>query len=70
MDGAVMLGETCAIYLRFYATVNSAFDNLHGLTDGRAFADSMKQSTNLYFGVAGPEFVSHHGINIKFSSSL
>ncbi|MFW2572114.1 DUF927 domain-containing protein [Legionella sp. 29fVS95] len=34
-----------------------AFDNLHGLTDGRAFADSMKQSTNLFYGVAGPEFV-------------
>ncbi|KTC81712.1 DUF927 domain-containing protein [Legionella brunensis] len=34
-----------------------AFDNLHGLTDGRAFADSMKQSTNLFHGVAGPEFV-------------
>jgi putative DNA primase/helicase len=34
-----------------------AFDNLHGLTDGRAFADSMKQAINQFYGVAGPEFV-------------
>ncbi|KTD14773.1 inner membrane protein [Legionella gratiana] len=33
------------------------FDTLHGLNDGRAFADSMKQSTSLNFGVAGPEFI-------------
>lgn len=34
-----------------------AFDTLHGLNDGRAFADFMKQSTSLNFGFAGPEFV-------------
>jgi putative DNA primase/helicase len=28
-----------------------AFDNLHGLADGRACADSMKQSTNQFYGV-------------------
>lgn len=34
-----------------------AFDNLHGLADGRVFADSLKKSTNLFYGVSGPAFV-------------
>jgi len=34
-----------------------AFDNLHDLTDGRTFADSMKQATSLFYGVSGPTFV-------------
>ena len=33
-----------------------AFDNLHGLANGRVFADSMKQS-DLNFGVAWPRFI-------------
>lgn len=34
-----------------------AFDNLHDLADGRAFADYMKQSTSKFYGVAGPAFI-------------
>ncbi len=34
-----------------------AFDDLHGLTDGRIFADSMKQATSLFYGLSGPAFV-------------
>ena len=37
--------------------IYGAFDDLHGLANGRAFSDSMKQYTNLFYGVAGPEFV-------------
>lgn len=36
---------------------HGAFDNLHGLSDGRAFSDDLKQSTNRYYGVAGPAFI-------------
>ena len=37
--------------LNIHATdrLYGAFDNLHGLTDGRAFADYMKQSTSFKF---------------------
>jgi putative DNA primase/helicase len=33
------------------------FDELHGQTDGRALADSLKQATGRYYGCAGPAFV-------------
>ncbi|MCC5016056.1 DUF927 domain-containing protein [Legionella sp. 31fI33] len=36
-----------------------AFDELHGLPDGRAFADYMKQSTSQNYGVAGHEFIKN-----------
>jgi putative DNA primase/helicase len=36
---------------------HGAFDNLHGLSDGRAFADDLKQSTSRYYGVTGPAFI-------------
>ncbi|CEG61858.1 DUF927 domain-containing protein [Legionella micdadei] len=35
------------------------FDNLHGLSDGRAFADSMKQATSLFYGSSGPAFIEN-----------
>lgn len=34
-----------------------AFDNLHDLPDGRSFADAMKKSTNLFYGISGPAFI-------------
>jgi putative DNA primase/helicase len=33
------------------------FDELHGLSGGRAFADSLKQATNDNYGQAGPAFL-------------
>lgn len=37
--------------------IHGAFDNLHGLSDGRVFADMMKQTTSQFYGVSGPEFL-------------
>ncbi len=37
--------------------LHGAFDNLHGLINGRAFADLMKQETSRYYGVAGQAFI-------------
>jgi len=34
-----------------------AFDALHGHTDGRAFADAIKQGAQQHYGHAGPQFV-------------
>lgn len=36
---------------------HGVFDVLHGFSDGRAFADYLKQSTSSCYGIAGPEFI-------------
>lgn len=37
---------------------HGAFDFLHGLPDGAAFADHLRHSTSAHYGVAGPAFVT------------
>lgn len=36
---------------------HGAFDDLHGLADGRAFADEIKQATSQNYGHVGPAFI-------------
>lgn len=36
---------------------HGAWDDLHGLTDGRAFSDAIQKATRLHHGHAGPAFV-------------
>lgn len=38
---------------------HGAFDHLHGLPDGRAFADSLKRATSEHYGVMGLAFIRH-----------
>ena len=46
---------------------HGAFDDLHGYSDGRAFADAMKQATAQHYGHAGPAMV---GLLLKETRDL
>ena len=37
---------------------HGAFDTLHGMANGAAFADRLRQATSVHHGVAGPAFVA------------